>query len=315
MMMTMTRRLVLDCDTGTDDAIAIMLACSRPELELLAVTAVWGNHAVEYTADNSLRTLDIVGRSDVPVLAGCDGPIAPRADLPPAKRSPEPDLLPLPPSRRAPEPRHAVEWLVETARAATEQFTLVPTGSLSNIAAAIRADASIVDAIDEIVVMGGVIQRGGPLPAVETNIGHDPEAADVVLGAGFERLVLIPLDATHRAIVTSEQCATLRREGGVAAKVAADFIEQRIERYRTLPAMAGRAAAPVHDALTVAYLVDPTLVTLRPARVRVETAAAATRGRTDIELDPSGPGQVLVAVDADPLRFFALLHSSLSMPA
>jgi inosine-uridine nucleoside N-ribohydrolase len=311
----MTRRLVLDCDTGTDDAIAIMLACSRSELELLAVTAVWGNHAVEQTADNSLRTLDVVGRSDVPVFAGCDGPIAPRTNLPPAKGSPEPDLLLLPPSRRAPETRHAVEWLVETARAATEQFGLVATGPLSNIAAAIRADAAIVDVIDEIVVMGGVIQRGGPLPAVETNIGHDPEAADVVLGAGFERLVLVPLDATHRAVVTSDQCAALRREGGVAATLAADFIEQRIERYRTLPEMAGRAAAPVHDALTVAYLVDPTLVTLRPARLRVETADAATRGRTDIELDPSDPGDVLVAVDADPLRFFALLQSSLGVPA
>src|SRR4029453_9207479 len=130
---------------------------------------------------------------------------------------------------------------------------------------------SLVDAIDEIVVMGGTIDHGGQLPVVETNVGNDPEAAQVVFEAGFEHLVLVPVDATYRASVTSEQCTTLRREGGVAAALAAKFIEQRIERYRHLPAMAGRAAAPVHDALTIAYLIDPTLLTLGDARVRVET--------------------------------------------
>ena len=286
-----------------------MLACSRPELEVVGVTAVWGNHAVEHTADNSLRTLDVIGRSDVPVHAGCDGPITPRPDLPPAKGSPEPDVLPAPASSRAPAPEGGVEWLVETARAATQQLTLVATGSLSNVASALRADPSLVDAIDEIVVMGGSIDRGGQLPAVETNVRNDPEAAHVVIEAGFGRLVLVPLDATYCASVTSEQCTTLRREGGVAAGLAADYIEQRIERYRHLPAMAGRAAAPVHDALTIAYLLDPTLVTLRAARVRVESDDAATRGRTYVELDPAG--DVMVAVDADPERFFELLLSSL----
>ena len=119
----------------------------------------------------------------------------------------------------------------------------------------------------------------------------------------------MPLDATYRATVTSEQCATLRADGGVAAGVAADFIEQRIERYRKLPAMGGRAAAPVHDALTIAYLVDPTLVTLRPATVRVHTGDSPTRGRTDITL---GDGGVQVATDADAERFFELLRESLA---
>lgn len=286
-----------------------MLACSRPELELVGVTAVWGNHSVEHTADNSLRTLDVIGRPDVPVHAGCDGPISPRPDLPPAEGSPEPDVLPVPASSRAPAPEGGVEWLVETSRAATQQLTLVATGSLSNIASALRADPSLVDAIDEIVVMGGTIDHGGQLPAVETNVGNDPEAAQVVLEAGFQHLVLVPLDATYRASVSSEQCTTLRRGGGVAAALAADFIEQRIERYRHLPAMAGRAAAPVHDALTIAYLLDPTLVTMRAARVRVETDDAATRGRTYVELDPAG--DVMVAVDADAEGFFALLLRSL----
>jgi inosine-uridine nucleoside N-ribohydrolase len=305
------RRIVLDCDTGTDDAIAIMLACSRPELELIGVTAVWGNHAVEHTADNSLRTLDLVGRSDIPVFAGISGPIEPSDH--PQEGSPEPDTLPIPASGRSIDPVHAVEWLVETARAATEQFTLVPTGSLSNVASAVRADPTIVEAIDEIVVMGGVLERGGDLPEVETNVGYDPEAAQVVLGAGFERLVLVTLDATYRATVSSEQCDQLRGTGSPAAALAAEFIEQRIARYRLLPAMGGRAAAPVHDALTIAYLLDPTLVSLRPGRVRVETAAGAVRGRTDIELDPPVPdaADVLVAVDADAPRFFDLLRDSL----
>jgi inosine-uridine nucleoside N-ribohydrolase len=303
----MPRRLVLDCDTGTDDAIAIMLACSRPELELLGVTAVWGNHAVEHTADNSLRTLDLVGRTDIPVFAGCAGPIEPSDEQ--QEGSPEPDTLPIRPSARSIDPTHAVEWLIETARAATEQFTLVPTGSLSNIASAVRADPAFVEAIDEIVVMGGVVERGGALPDVETNVGYDPEAAQVVLDAGFERFVLVTLDATYRATVTSEQCDLLRSAGSVAAELAADFIKQRIARYRLLPAMGGRAAAPVHDALTIAYLLDPTLVTLRPGRVRIETTPGETRGRTEIGLDPAS--DVRVAVDADAARFFDLLLESL----
>ena len=305
----MSRRVILDCDTGTDDAIAIMLAAARPELDLLAVTAVWGNHAVEHTAGNSRRTLDLIGRTDIPVYAGRGTPIEPPPGASAPVGSPEPDTLPLPPSTQTVEPQDAVEWLVETARAATQQFTLVPTGSMSNVAAAIAADPAFVDAVDEIVMMGGVIERGGLLPEVETNVGNDPEAAQRVLEAGFERLVLVPLDATYRATVTAEQCTALRAGGGAAAGVAADFIEQRIERYRELPAMGGRGAAPVHDALTVAYLVDPTLITLRPATVRVHTGDSPTRGRTDITL---GGGDVQVATDADAARFFELLRESLT---
>lgn len=305
----MPRRLILDCDTGTDDAIAIMLAAARPELDLLAVTAVWGNHAVEHTADNSLRTLDLIGRTDIPVYAGRGAPIEPPPGAPAPVGSPEPDTLPLPPATQTVEQQDAVEWLVETARATTQRFTLVPTGSMSNVASAVGADPAFVDAVDEIVMMGGVIERGGRLPEVETNVGHDPEAAQRVLDAGFERLVLVPLDATYRATVTAEQCAALRAGGGAAAGVAADFIEQRIERYRQLPAMGGRAAAPVHDALTVAYIVDPTLITLRPATVRVHTGDSPTRGRTDITL---GGGDVQVATDADAARFFELLRESLT---
>ncbi|KRC65303.1 hypothetical protein ASE12_11335 [Aeromicrobium sp. Root236] len=304
----MARRVVLDCDTGTDDAIAIMLAAARPELDLVAVTAVWGNHAVEHTADNSRRVLDLIGRTDVPVYAGRGAPVDPPPGVPAPRGSAEPDTLPLPPPTQQVEAQDAVEWLVETARAATEPFTLVPTGSLSNVAAAIAADPSFVEAIDELVVMGGVIERGGSLPDVETNVGYDPEAAQLVLDAGFERLVLVPLDATYRAIVTSEQRATLRPLGR-AASVAAGFIEQRIASYRTLPAMNGRAAAPVHDALTIAYLVDPTLVTLSAATVRVHTGDSPTRGRTDITL---GTGEVQVAVDADADRFFDLVRESLA---
>jgi inosine-uridine nucleoside N-ribohydrolase len=309
----MPRRIVLDCDTGSDDAIAIMLACRRPELDLIGVTAVWGNDTVDHTADNTLRTLDLVGRHGVPVFAGCAGPIEPTDESP--ESSPQPETLPIPASARSIEAIHAVEWLVETARAATERLTLVPTGPLSNIASAVRADPSFVEAIDEVVVMGGVLDRDGALPAVETNVGHDPEAAQVVLAAGFERLVLVALDATCRARITSEQGRQLRDIGSPAAVLAADLIEQRITRYRSLPAMGGQNAAPVHDALAVAYLLDPAVVSLRRGRVRVETSGSG-RGRTDFELDQSDvmASDVHVAVDADASRFFDLLLASLAGP-
>lgn len=269
--------MVLDCDTGTDDAVAIMLTGLRPELDLVAVTTVWGNCPVEDTAANSLSALEVIARGDVPVLAGLGGPLGT-------------------------EPRHveAVDWLVETARSATQQFTLVCTGPLSNIAAALLAQPALTETVDEVVVMGGSLDASAGLPESETNAGHDPAACAAVLSARFERLVLVPLDATHQAPIAYEHCAALRDLGTTAGAAAADLIEQRI---------AGRDQAPVHDALTVAYLLDPAVLVLRPATVSVDIADIP--GRTTA-IFGRGAGAVQVAVGADQARFFDLLLDSFS---
>ena len=305
------RRVVLDCDTGTDDAVAIMLAALHPDLDLLGVTAVWGNVAVGHTADNSLRVLDHIGRFDVPVLRGAAGPlsVAPDADR---HRRDLPHTLPIPPSSRRVADTGAVEWLVDTLRRTTEPVTLVPTGPLTNIARALAADPGIVDSVEEVVLMGGGHAIGNVTPSADRNIWCDAVAADAVLRAGFSRLVMVTLDATYLALLDRGHCERLRRLGTPAATAAAAFVEERIAQYAGSGGLGGRPAAPVHDPLTVAYLVDPDVLTLRSLHVAVETTGVLTYGRTVIDVHgvTGAAANAFVALSADPVRFFdVLLHT------
>lgn len=297
--------VILDCDTGTDDAVAIMLAALHPDIELLGVTTVWGNHDLATCTDNTLRVLDHIGRPQVPVVPGRAEPIEPRRVayddrvLPP---------LSLPTASRS-ATHDAVAWLAETLRAADEPVTLVATGPLSNVAAAVRADPAVVEAIDELVLMGGARAQGNVTPYAERNIWNDPAAADVVLGAGFERLVMIALDATLQAAITAGQADVLDAVGTPAATAAARFVRQRIAHHRDDQRL---AAAPVHDPLTVAYLLDPDVVGLRPARVVAETRDVTTYGQTAVDLEADDPNaEVALSADAD--RFFDVLHRTLAL--
>ena len=274
------RPVVLDCDTGTDDAVAIMLAALHPGLDLLGVTTVWGNLDVAHTTDNTLRVLDHVGRSDVPVHRGAGRPLL-AADAVERAR-PLPPHLPLPPSTRAADAMPAVDWLVETLRAATRPVTLVPTGPLTNVALALAADPGIVDAVDQVVLMGGSHTIPNATPYAERNVWGDAVAADTVLRAGFRRLVMVTLDATHQAALDRDDCDRVRALGTPASVAAADLVEERIERYAGPDAP---RAAPVHDPLTVAYLVDPDVLGLRHLHVAVQTADGPTYGRTVIDVD------------------------------
>lgn len=305
------RPLVLDCDTGTDDAIAIMLAALHPALDLRGVSAVWGNLDVEHTADNSLRVLDHVGRSDVPVLHGAAGPLAEAPDAA-AHRRHLPPTLPLPPSRRSVGEQPALEWLVETLRATTEPVTLVPTGPLTNVALALAADPRLVEAVDEVVLMGGGHAVGNVTASADRNIWCDARAAQEVLSAGFRRLVMVTLDATYQATLDLDRCAELRGLGTPAATAAATLVEERIAQYAGTGGLTG-STAPVHDPLTVAYLIDPGVVELRPLHVAVETHGVLTYGRTVIDVHGVNglPANAHVALAADAGRYFAVLRSTL----
>lgn len=299
----MTRPVVLDCDTGTDDAVAIMLAALHPALELLGVTAVWGNVALEHTADNSLRVLDHLGRHDVPVLRGSGRPLREAPDAT-ARARHLPPHLPLPATDRT-AAGDAVEWLLETLRSATRPVTLVPTGPLTNIARVAAADPGVVEAVEEVVLMGGGHARGNVTPSADRNIWCDAEAARVVLAAGFRRLVMVTLDATLQALVTAGDCTRWRALGTPAGIAAAALVEERLVQYG--------GPAPVHDALTVAYLVDPEVVTLRPAHVAVETTGELTYGRTVIDVDgiDGRPPNAHVALEVDAGRYLDVLTATL----
>lgn len=294
-----------------------MLAALHPDLELVGCTTVRGNLQIHDTTDNTLRVLDHIGRGDVGVYQGLGGDFAPNPyPIPPGTDRSRGKLharhLPIPEPTSVKRDTPGVEWLVETLRATTEQITLVPVGPLTNIAAAITADPGIIDTVDEIVVMGGGHEIGNVTPSAEFNIWKDPVAADVVVQAGFERLVLVPLDATHQANISADQCQELQALATPAGSAAAAFISQRIAGYDQTQPMARLGTAPVHDALCVAYLIQPDVVDLHHYHVAIETTGFLTYGRTVIDTHRRGIHEpnTYVAMSADARRFYDLLKST-----
>lgn len=318
----MPRKLILDVDTGTDDAIAVMLAALHPALDLVGCTTVNGNVEVQHCTANTLRVLDHIGRGDVPVHEGLAKPFA-RPDLPVPRRDEtlarriHPAALPVPPTARAKAETGAVEFLVETYRAATEPIALVPVGPLTNIAAALTLDPGFAGRVPEVVIMGGGHAIGNITPSAEFNIWCDPEAAAVVFAAGFARVTLVPLDATHRALISREHCARLAALGTPAGEAAAACIGHRIAVHDEIQRMDLPGTAPVHDALCVGSLVDPDLIATRRLHVAVETAGALTVGRTVIDTHRRGTGapNCDVAFDADAERFAELLIATFARRA
>ena len=310
----MRKKLILDVDTGTDDAVAIMLAALHPALELVGCTTVNGNVAVGHCTANTLAVLDHIGRHDIAVYEGLSRPLV-RLDFPRPRA--EDDLagrihgttLPVPPSNRTRADAGAVEFLIETYRAATEPIVLVPVAPLSNIAACLALDPGFAGRVPEIVIMGGGHAIGNVTPNAEFNIWGDPEAAAMVFAAGFERITLVPLDATHRALVSRADCDALTALGTNAGRAAADFIGHRIVVHDDIQRMETPGTTPVHDALAVGSLVDRTLITTRRLHVAVETTGRLTVGRTVI--DVQGRGAIApncdVAFDADAAAFVRLL--------
>lgn len=314
------RTVILDVDTGTDDAVAIMLAALHPDIELLACTTVWGNLPVANTTDNTLRVLDFIGRSAIPVYRGLDSPFGPIQVAGPlvddqSGGKMHPAHLELPESARSEQVQSAVEWLVETLRARTEPVTLVPVGPLTNIAAAITLDPSIVEKVEEIVIMGGAHAFGNVTPSAESNIWHDPVAADVVFKAGFKRVVLVPLDATHDALITEAQAAELAGIGTPAAMATASFIRQRILAHDESQPQKIPNSAPIHDAVCIAYLINPNVIPLDFYHVGIETTGIQTFGRTVIDVRHRGfePPNAYVALTADADLFYQLLKEGVSI--
>jgi inosine-uridine nucleoside N-ribohydrolase len=318
----MARKLILDVDTGTDDAVAVMLAALHPDLELIGCTTVNGNIPVEFCTDNTLRVLDHIGRAAIPVFEGLARPIV-RRDFPIPRGLRDlagkyhPDVLPIPPTKLRKQATGAVEFLIETYRAATEEIVLVAVAPLSNIAAALALDAKFVERVPQIVIMGGAHALGNVTPSAEFNIWADPEAAAIVFAAGFAKLTLVPLDATHRALITQAHCQQLATLGTAAGLAAAAFIGHRIAVHDAHQKQAVPHATPVHDALAVGAVVQRSLITTRRLHVAVETRGELTVGRTVIDTHLRG-GQAPnadVAFDADAEGFAELLVRSFAAKA
>jgi inosine-uridine nucleoside N-ribohydrolase len=236
------------------------------------------------------------------VLRGADRPLGEAPDAA-ARARRLPPHLPLAATARAPL-GDAVEWLVETLRSATTPVALVATGPLTNVALAVAADRAVVDAVAELVVMGGAHARSNVTPSAERNVWWDAPAARRVLEAGFGRLVMITLDATLATRATTDDCARWRSLGTPAGGAAAALVEERLVQYG--------GPAPLHDPLTVAYLLDPGVVTLQQVHVAVETTGVLTYGRTVMDLDrvDARPPNAHVALRADARRYLDLLTAT-----
>ncbi len=298
-------RIILDCDPGHDDAIALLLALASPELELLGVSTVAGNQPLEIATANAIRVLDHVGRADVSVAAGADRALVRERPVTQDDQSQsglEGPMLPRP--SRGPGETHAVDWMARTIGESAEPVTLVATGPLTNVALLLARYPELERAIPRIVLMGGAIGEGNMTPAAEFNMWIDPEAAARVFTSGIE-LTMVGLDVTYRALMNDGHAARLAGSGRAGALVADLYAFYSRSRKRRL----SRDGLPVHDAVAMAHVIDPTLLELEHCGVRIDTGAELSRGRTYVDRwgrTGWAPNcHVAVGVDSD--RFFDLL--------
>jgi inosine-uridine nucleoside N-ribohydrolase len=298
-------RIILDCDPGHDDAIALMLALGSPELRLLGVTTVAGNQTLDKTTANALRVLEHVGRGEVPVAAGAPGPLVRELRVASHVHGDSgldgPDL---PAPVRAPAPAHAIDWIADTLATEPLPVTLVPTGPLTNIALFLARYPELVSKVARIVLMGGAIGVGNVTPAAEFNIWADPEAASRVFSSGIE-VTMVGLDVTHEALLRQAHADRLAGSG-VAGKLAADLYGFYAQHHKRTHGWDG---APVHDAVAVAHVLDEGLLQLRTCGVKIDTGAEPSRGRTYVDLwgTSDWPRNCDVAVGIESERFLELL--------
>jgi inosine-uridine nucleoside N-ribohydrolase len=301
--------VILDCDPGHDDAIALLLALASPEVRLLGVTTVSGNQTLEKTTANAIRVLDHVGRRDVPVSAGAQRPLTRErhvaAEVHGETGLDGPDL---PPPSREPEPTHAIDWIATTVAHNPEPVTLVATGPLTNVALFLARYPNLAAKLERVVLMGGAIGEGNITPAAEFNIWADPEAARRVFTSGLH-LTMVGLDVTHKALMTPDHAQRLAdsgRAGGLVADLYDFFSRFHARRY-------GWDGAPVHDAVALAQVVDPSLLQTTYCGVVVDTGPEPSRGRTHVDLrSATWEPNCHVAVDIDGERFLALLTDRIS---
>ena len=275
----MTQRIIIDCDPGHDDAIAIMLAAGSPDVEILAITTVAGNHAINETTRNAMVVADLAGLHEVPIAAGAVRPLI----RPPrwAEHIHGSTGMDGPPPRstvRVPDQRHAVDLIAEIVmREPAGEVTLVPTGPLTNIALAARIHPEIIPRVREVVFMGGAYADGNITPVAEFNVYTDPEAAQIVLSEEWP-VTMVGLDLTHQAVATH----AVRRRIAELGTEAAHFVNQLLdfvgERYAS--SVERKAAPPVHDPCAVMRVIAPELIEVVKANVVVELQGSRALGLT-----------------------------------
>ena len=323
------KKIILDVDTGSDDAIAIMTAVLSDELDVLGITTVNGNRPVMNTTENTLRVLDLL-KSDIPVYRGCEEPMV--AGLMPErqlfrKTNDKKELggktvtyhyeflEELPPSVSKAQDISAVQYLIKALNDSDGDITIIAVGPLTNLGVAMRADPGIINKIKKLIIMGGGCRQTNTTSAAEFNIWKDPEAAQIVLTSGCE-ILLVPLDATHRAYVDSEESMKLRQIGTPVGIATADLLDARIQAYDLMQPIecAPYGSTPPHDALAVCAAIDETVLRdVRLCRVDVDCGGSWADGMTivDPRVLTDQPENVHVAFNADREKFVSMLFDIL----
>lgn len=306
-------RIILDCDPGYDDAVAIMLAAGSPKIEVLAVTTVAGNQSIDKVTRNALRLVGAAGLTDVPVAQGARRPLLKEVKVCPEIHGEtgldgtsltdafNPEQL---------DPRPAAQLIVDIImREPAKTVTLVPTGPLTNIALAARLEPRIVERVKEVVLMGGGVGIGNVKPFAEFNIENDPEAAAIVFGEPW-KVVMVGLDLTYQARAVKSVRDRMLATGTHGGKIVYEILEAFGAKYL---AARGFDAPPLHDPCAVAHVIDPECVQIEPMPIAVETRGALTAGMTVADRRRPAPEgcHTFAAMKLDEARLWSMLEDAL----
>ena len=310
----MTKKIILDCDPGHDDAVAIMLAAASSEIEILGITCVGGNATLENTKLNTLKICSLIGKTDLKIYSGADKPL--KYELVTAEHvhgksglDIDGDSIPIANNYYL-QDQHAVDFIIQSCHEYSNQIYLCPTGPLTNIAMSLQKDPSIKKKIKEIVFMGGAAMTLGNItPVAEFNIYVDPHAANIVLNSGIP-LVMMGLDVTHKVKVNDSIINNIQENNNKSSNFFADLMVFYSKFHRKLYQT---DETPLHDPCVIAYLIEPTIFGGKYVNVQVEENSKLTRGETVVDwLEVTDrPANCNVIIEADHKLIFSLLKQEL----
>ncbi len=304
------KKIIIDCDPGHDDMMAIMLAAASDQVELLGVTTVAGNQTGDKTFQNALKIITLINE-DIPVSRGCDKPLVRELVTAPQFHGQTGlDGADLPESGITPSDMHASDFIISTAMKSDERIVLVPTGPLTNVALALSKAPGIKDRIERIVLMGGGMRDSNVTPAAEFNIYVDPEAAKIVFDSGIP-VTMVGLDVTNRAIMTPDEIEDLNNPGGRVSDVVVPLLRFFAKANKDIFDLPG---APLHDALAVASVIDPEVIQTKHLRVDIEISGNLTRGMTLVDrygVTGKTPNAD-VALELDNRRFVSMMSKAVA---
>lgn len=303
------RKIILDCDPGHDDAVAIILAGNNPKFDLLGITVESGNQTLEKTGRNTLNLcqyLDI----DVPVCLGASNPIIKEVEVCEAIHGESGlDGFEFPSLTKEFDKRHAVEFIIESILRSEEKVTMITTGPMTNLALAIRLEPGIMSNIEEVILMGGSYSNGNVTPAAEFNIYCDPEAAHIVFNSGL-KVTMVGLDVTRKVLVLPSVVARMEKINNQAAEMFTKLMKVFNENQKRVFGFEG---APLHDPVTIAYLIDPKLLEVKHVHCEIDISHGSSYGRTNCDIFDylHLPKNAYVAKDINVNMFWDMIEDAL----